>query len=187
MNSVRESFFLKQDYFSSDTNKLMTEGSNTIINATFRQRDGLKYMDLRCKVDVNKLEVDVRKVYEFYIFYVPYPKWPNARVMLAAFVAGKSLFVKSYRIRMFPQLKRFLDVTKKKYWKGEEGPGKSAYFEISIPLDICDTLTGAFQCQAKIVASGLSENKKYTMVIGWYRLNNRLFTTKDQDCKEGKR
>ncbi|XP_062617597.1 uncharacterized protein LOC134279257 [Saccostrea cucullata] len=183
MSSVRESFF-KQDYFSSDMNKVLTEGSNTIMNATFRQRDGLKFMDLNCKVDVKKLEKDVRKVYEFYIFYVPFPKWPNARVMLAAFVAGKSLYVKSYRIRMFPQFKRFLDVTKKRYWKGKEGPGTSAYFEISIPLDMCDTLTGAFQCQAKIVASGIKEDATFTMVIGWYQIKHRLFVTKDEECKE---
>ena len=61
--------------------------------------------------------------------------------------------------------------------------GKSAFFEIVLPMKECDTLKGTFQCQAKIEAKHFSE-KTHTMVRGWYKVKDATFTTLSKICNQ---
>ncbi|XP_048730975.1 uncharacterized protein LOC125648095 isoform X5 [Ostrea edulis] len=184
MHSMRRDF-LKSDHVKGDPLNWPAEGGYTIMNAKFSEKGGLRFMELQCKVNIRKVKKKVELVKEFYFFYQPEEDWPNARVILAGLVRDKGLWVDPYRIRMFPQLRILLDKHKGMIWRGSEGSGKRAVFTITIPMDLCDTLKGAFQCQAKIAAHGFS-SKKYTMVRGWYKLKDTPFSSKSKNCNAKK-
>lgn len=60
--------------------------------------------------------------------------------------------------------------------------GKKATFTITIPLKLCETLKGAFQCQAAVEAPNFSK-KKITMIRGWFKLRDTLFSSGSKKCR----
>ena len=100
-------------------------GGYTTIEGIYKnENNGLKYLILRCKVDLKKIKSRVTWVDQFYFFYQPLEELPNARVMLAGLVNNKGVWVNPYRLRMFPQLLLLLDKNKGMSWWGVEGSGK---------------------------------------------------------------
>ncbi|XP_061181863.1 uncharacterized protein LOC133190298 [Saccostrea echinata] len=116
------------------------------MHAKYDEIKGLRYMKLECKVDMQKIKAKIIRVTEFYFFYQPLDDWPNARVILAGLVKKKAIFVHPYRFPMFPQFHILLDKKTNAAWDGRTGSGNQAHFSISIPMDLCDSLTGSFHC-----------------------------------------
>ncbi|XP_062619277.1 uncharacterized protein LOC134280846 [Saccostrea cucullata] len=162
-------------------------GGYTKITEKYEEIKGLRYTKLQCKVDTKKIKAKIIRVAEFYFFYQPLDDWPNARMILAGLVKKKALFVHPYRFRMFPQFRILLDKKKHPAWDGRTGSENLAYFSITIPMDLCDTLTGTFQCQAKVLATGFLEHKSASLVTGWYKLDHSHLSKKSKNCGKKRR
>ncbi|XP_052718840.1 uncharacterized protein LOC128190726 isoform X2 [Crassostrea angulata] len=179
-----EHAFLMPDEEKGDPKKWRSEGGYTKMHAKFIEdkEKNMKYMELTCKVNIRKIKKTVNSVEAFYIFYQPDEEWPNARILLAGLVRSKGMWADPYRVRMFPELRMLLDKHKGMAWRGNSGKGKKATFTIAVPLKLCQTLKGAFQCQAAVEAPNLSK-KKITMVRGWLKLRDTPFSTGSKKCR----
>ncbi|XP_065940063.1 uncharacterized protein [Magallana gigas] len=179
-----EHAFLMTDEEKGDPKKWRSEGGYTKMHAKFIEdkEKNMKYMELTCKVNIRKIKKTVDSVEAFYIFYQPDEEWPNARILLAGLLRIKGMWADPYRVRMFPELRMLLDKHKGMAWRGNLGNGKKATFTIVVPLKLCQTLKGAFQCQAAVEAPNLSK-KKITMVRGWLKLGDTPFSTGSKKCR----
>lgn len=184
MDSMNLAFLMPVEE-KGDPKKWRSEGGYTKMHANFIEdkEKNMKYMELTCKVNIRKIKKTVNSVEAFYIFYQPDEEWPNARILLAGLVRSTGMWADPYRVRMFPELRMLLDKHKGMAWRGNSGEGKKATFTIVVPLKLCQTLKGAFQCQAAVEAPNLSK-KKITMVRGWLKLGDTpLSTGSSKKCR----